>query len=170
MINEKKAKRFCCESISLIQNYDKAVADKEQVWHCHHRLEITESGEINSMQELKDRGLYYGRPASELVFMTEHDHRSMHGRNMSEKTLGLLSNQGRGRTHTEETKRRISETKKNHYHPFRGKHLPQGMKQKMSARIKMLKWFNNGEVNVRKEQCPEGFKPGMLPLKKIQSS
>ena len=89
---------------------------------------------------------------------------------MSKDTLEILSKQSTGRFHTEETKRQISETKKNHYHPFRGKHLPQGMKQKMSARIKMLKWFNNGEVNVRKEKCPEGFKPGMLPLKKIQSS
>lgn len=88
------------------------------------------------MYELKDRGLYYGRPASELVFMTEHDHRSLHGRNMSEKTLGILSNQGRGRTHTEETKRRISETKKNRHHPFRGKHLPEEMRRKMSESLK----------------------------------
>lgn len=49
MINEDKVENFCCEDFSLIENYDKAVADKEQVWHCHHRLEICENGEINSM-------------------------------------------------------------------------------------------------------------------------
>lgn len=30
MISEKNAKRFCRDDISLIENYDKAVADKKQ--------------------------------------------------------------------------------------------------------------------------------------------
>jgi len=170
MINKKKAKRFCCENISLIENYDKAIDDATCVWHCHHRLEIQPTGEIVSMSELKYRGLYYDRPASELIFMTEHDHRSLHGRNMSEKTLGILSNQGRGRTHTEETKRKISETKKNHYHPFRGKHITEEMKRKQSEKMKAKRWFNNGKVNVRTEVCPDGFVAGMLPLKLKQAS
>ena len=28
MINETQAKKYCCEDISNIENYDKAVADK----------------------------------------------------------------------------------------------------------------------------------------------
>ena len=37
MINEKRAKSYCKDDISLIENYDKAIADNTQVWHCHHR-------------------------------------------------------------------------------------------------------------------------------------
>ena len=33
------ASKYCCEDISLIENYDKAIEDKTQYWHCHHRLE-----------------------------------------------------------------------------------------------------------------------------------
>lgn len=79
--------------------------------------------------------MYYGRPANELIFLTEHDHRSLHGHHMSKKTLELLSRQSTGRTHTEETKRRISDAKKKH-HPFRGKHLPEEMRRKMSEALK----------------------------------
>ena len=28
----KVVKRYCCEDISLIENYDKAVADNTQIW------------------------------------------------------------------------------------------------------------------------------------------
>ena len=49
MINENKAKRFCREDISLIENYDKAINDATGVWHCHHRREIGDNGEIISM-------------------------------------------------------------------------------------------------------------------------
>ena len=44
MINEKNAKRFCNEDISLIENYDKAIVDNTQTWHCHHRAEILPCG------------------------------------------------------------------------------------------------------------------------------
>lgn len=33
-------KKFCKEYPSMIENYDKAIADKTQTWHCHHRDEI----------------------------------------------------------------------------------------------------------------------------------
>ena len=38
MINEKQARRYCCEDISLIENYAKAMASGE-LWECHHRIE-----------------------------------------------------------------------------------------------------------------------------------
>ena len=40
MISEIKLKRYCCEDISLIENYEKAIADITQIWVCHHRFEI----------------------------------------------------------------------------------------------------------------------------------
>ena len=35
----ESVKKYCCEDISLIENYIEAVSDDSQVWHCHHRLE-----------------------------------------------------------------------------------------------------------------------------------
>ena len=32
MINENQAKKFCCEDISLIENYNEAVKSKESIW------------------------------------------------------------------------------------------------------------------------------------------
>ena len=37
MICEHYARKFCCEDISLIENYALAVADTTQTWDCHHR-------------------------------------------------------------------------------------------------------------------------------------
>ena len=44
MINEKKAKRYCYEDISLIENYHQAIADKEKMWDVHHRRECDSEG------------------------------------------------------------------------------------------------------------------------------
>ena len=75
MIYEEYAKRYCCEDLSLVENYDKAVSDTENIWHCHHRRETDEG---LSYIELKNRGLYFNRPASELIFLTAHEHISLH--------------------------------------------------------------------------------------------
>ena len=62
MISEKTVKQYCKDDISLIENYDKAIADTSQTWHCHHKLEI--QGEFtNSIELLKKCGLYYNVPA-----------------------------------------------------------------------------------------------------------
>ena len=44
MINEKGAKRFCSEDISLIENYNEAISDEEKMWDIHHRRECDENG------------------------------------------------------------------------------------------------------------------------------
>jgi len=63
MINEQYAKRYCCEDISKIENYEKAVNDDTQTWDIHHRLEI--QGEfVNSSSLLKKCGMYFKVPAS----------------------------------------------------------------------------------------------------------
>lgn len=68
-------KKFCCEEISLIENYNEALNDTTQIWDCHHRNEI----ELNKKaQELIDMGLYYNRPASELIFLPHIEHTRMH--------------------------------------------------------------------------------------------
>lgn len=80
MISERQIKKYCCEDISLIENYYKAINDKTQVWDCHHRLEI--HGKILlSANELKDLDLYYNRPAYELIFLTKQEHHELHANN-----------------------------------------------------------------------------------------
>ena len=74
MIKGKNVKRYCCEDISLIENYNEAI-NSDEMWQCHHRLEI----ELNkSKQELIDIDLYYNRPASELIFLTRSEHKALH--------------------------------------------------------------------------------------------
>ena len=51
MINEQNAYAFCKDDIRLIENYDKAINDKSQMWECHHR-----KGLDYSSQWLKDNG------------------------------------------------------------------------------------------------------------------
>ena len=69
-----------CISYKDIENYDKAIADTENMWECHHRLETKCPIYKPSSDELKDWNLYYHRPASELIFMLESEHRSMHAK------------------------------------------------------------------------------------------
>ena len=71
----------------------------------------------------------------------------------------------KGKHHSEETKRKISETLKGHTPWNKGKHLkPQSeeTKKKRSEALKEKRWFNNGKVCIRAKDCPEGFTPGRL--------
>lgn len=74
---------YCCEDISLIENYDKASADKFIGWQCHHRLETHNSdGELRdtfiTFDGLIALGMYYKRPASELILLPMKEHRRLH--------------------------------------------------------------------------------------------
>lgn len=111
MISEEQTRKYCCEEISNIENYYKAMADKTQIWHCHHRAEILPCG-IFSLNDLKKHGLYWNVPASQLVFMTQYEHRLLHTKNRSEETRRKISEAIKGRTMSEEWKRKISEAKR----------------------------------------------------------
>ena len=93
MINEYYAKKFCCEDLSLIENYDKAISDTTQTWECHHRR-----GTIYSGKDLKEIGEYYNRPAAELIFLTPTAHRRLHlkGVPKSEATKKAMSDAKKG--------------------------------------------------------------------------
>ena len=69
MINERSVYAYCREDISRIENYEQALADQTQTWHCHHKAEILPCGRF-SKETLKRFGLYYNQPASMLVFIT----------------------------------------------------------------------------------------------------
>ena len=77
MINEKYAKTFCCEDLSLIENYELAINDTTQMWECHHRGEVLPCVRF-SRADLKKFGLYFNRPAAELIFLTPTAHRRLH--------------------------------------------------------------------------------------------
>ena len=104
MINKRvdRIKKYCCEDISLIENYNEAINDKEQTWEIHHKLEI----ELNKTQKaLIEQNLYWKRPASELIFLTRKEHKALH--------QSIHSNfNSKGKTFTEEHKKRISEARK----------------------------------------------------------
>ena len=142
MISTRTAKAYCRDDISLIENYDKAVSDTTQVWDCHHRRET-----IYSVKELIEIGEYYNRPACELIFLTPTDHRRLHklGKHLSE-----------------ETRKKLRESKKGENHPMFGKHLSEETRTKLSEAIKCKHWYNNGVICVRAKTCPEGFVPGRL--------
>ena len=89
MISETNVKKYCAEDISLIENYKEAVSSKE-LYHCHHRLEIQDD-KCYFAKELKQMNLYYGRPASELIFLKVREHKDLHF-DYSEKCYNAVLN------------------------------------------------------------------------------
>lgn len=79
MIKEGNAKKYCCEDISLIENYQEAIADQKRMWDIHHRRECDENGKtLFTKKQLVEMNLYFKRPAAELIFVTRSMHWKMH--------------------------------------------------------------------------------------------
>lgn len=80
-----KAKNICREDLSLVENYDLAIQDKDVIWVLHHRDEyrVLPSGiEVwRSKEELIENGRYFRVPANELIFLTPSDHTKLHNKN-----------------------------------------------------------------------------------------
>lgn len=123
MINIQNANRFCCEDILLIENYYKAIADTTQVWELHHRLETEKN---LSAKELISMKIYYHRPASELIFLTPFEHKSLHQKGIpkSEESKKKRSDKLKGipqpwnsYKRSEETKTKMSEAQKRRLPP-----------------------------------------------------
>lgn len=172
-------RKYCYEDISKIENYDKAIADKIQTWHCHHRLEIMMNCGI---KELKNNGYYYNRPANELIFLTKQEHMSLHAHNKKSKWNFDTCMTEAKKYHTR------SEFAANARHAYllalnrgwldlytwfqkkgtlirialQGKQKTDEHKRKMSEVAKGRHWYNNGIITVSKIRCPEGFVAGRL--------
>ena len=83
MINEFQAKIYCSDDIALIENYNKAIADKEKKWEIHHRRECDDEGRtLFTHKQLKKMNLYFNRPAEELMFVTRSMHKKIHREQM----------------------------------------------------------------------------------------
>ena len=186
-----------CKDYENIENYEKAKADNFKGWHSHHRLETHNSdGERRlvdiTADELKALGMYWSRPAEELIFLTIREHNSLHrkGKPLSEETRKKLSeankgkqlgkdNQFYGKKHSEETKKKMAEankgkkmseeSKKKNSEAHIGKHPSEETKKKLREAKKGEKnpafgkhWFNNGKINKLCYECPPGFVPGKI--------
>ena len=75
-----------------------------------------------------------------------------------------------GKHHSEEAKKKNSEAHKGKYlgkdNPFYGKTHSEDVKkrigEKNKVRMKGMRFFNNGKINIRAKECPEGFVPGRI--------
>lgn len=164
MINEKQAHKYCREDISKIENYELAANDRTQTWDIHHRAEVLPCGRF-SKRDLIKFGLYWKRPAAELVFMTQFDHLSMHmkGREPGNKGKQAWNRGMRGvYHHSEESKRKMSKMRKGK-HPWNtGRTLSEEHKRRDREAMTGMRWWNNGVKCVRARECPEGFVAGRL--------
>ena len=145
----KKGSKLVCSTPELIENYDKAIADTTQTWHCHHRLETHNSdGERRlvdiSKEELIALNMYYDRPVSELILLTPKEHASLHhkykakphsdehNKHLSESLKGKQAwNKGTNGIfhHSDETKKQISESHKGmNFSEEHRKHLSESRK------------------------------------------
>lgn len=177
--------KFCRDDISKIENYDKAIADTTQTWHCHHRLELTLDGEFAlTPEQLKMHDMYYNRPYYELIFLTPTEHRRLHmegnnhpfyGKHRSEETRRKLSEAKKGKSLSEEHRRKISESMKgenNHFYgkthseesrrkmseALKGKHLSEEHRKKLSELKKGKPLSDNNRLNKAKAQVEIGIK------------
>ena len=190
-----KFEKFC-KSPENIENYEKAKADNFKGWDCHHRLETHNSDgkrrDVDiSVEELISIGMYFDRPAYELVFLPSSEHISLHkkgktyfkGKHHTEEAKNKISEAQKGENNSmhgkspwnkgkkmsEEYCRKNSESHKGKPSPNKGKHLSAEIKKKISDTLKGKPnatkgrhWYNNGIKNIMSKECPPGFMPGML--------
>ena len=186
-----KFERYC-KDYQNIENYEKALADNFKGWACHHRLETHTSDGVRrlvdiSVEELQALGMYYKRPASELIFMKHSEHTSLHdegenhpmyGKKHSEESKRKMAEVRKGKPKSEEHKKKIGEANKGKKMSeearrkmsaaHKGKHLSEEHKNKLrevnkgNTHAKGMHWFNNGKENKYCYECPPGFIPGRL--------
>ena len=186
-----------CKDYEKIENYQKAKKDNFKGWHCHHRLETHNSDGIRRpvdirQEELKALGMYYNRPATELIFLTIKEHNAFNkGKKRSEETKKKLREAAKGKPKSEETRNKMREAKKGEKNPMYGKHHSEEAKKKTADAMKGNKnalgckrsdetknkigaankgnkynlgrhWYNNGKENKFCYECPPGFVPGRI--------
>lgn len=167
MINIRRAKKYCCEDISKIENYDKAIADETQTWQCHHRAEILPCGRF-SRKDLDKHDLLFKQPAERLVFLTEYEHKSLHKNHLGYKhsidTKNKISLAKKGKTSNRKGKKMSIESREKLKKSLTGRKLSFSHIQKLKNKI----WANNGVVSKMFDQncVPAGWSLGRISWKK----
>jgi len=141
MISKNIEKNRICKEYKQVENYEAAIADKEELWVLHHRK--LEPSRVTK-KDLIERNEFYDVAPEELIFLTRSEHMR-------------VSNEGK--TYDKSVKDKISQTKV-------GKKRPQSVRDALRYAHLGKHRYNNGEVEIWATECPLGFKPGMLPRKK----
>lgn len=177
-----KGTKYCyCDNFEYIENYDLAITDNKTTWSCHHKLEA-----FLSAKELQEMNRYYNVSPKELVFVQEsgngdrtHHYYWPHTsrkefRDWNENNEPWNKGKKTGPL-PEETKNKMSESKKGKPHPHKGHKISEEAKDKITKALKGKKrnyctrgnkgmhWYNNGIVQMQAFECPDGFVKGMLP-------
>ena len=121
-------------------------------WQVHTHYGWKQGYDIHHLDENK-----MNNSLSNLVYLTRSEHAKIHhkiGKKLSDETKRKMSEAKKNMS--EETKRKISEAKKN---------MSEETKRKMSEALKVKIWINNGVISKRvqcDEDIPEGFSRGRL--------
>lgn len=121
----RRAKLYCKDDVSLIENYEKAINDKERTWECHHKLELHEDY-INNVEDLINMNLYYNRPACELIFLTKEEHCRIHLSRKETQDKATNSRSGKKRSNkfkNEQSIRMMGFHKGEHWKVINGKRV-----------------------------------------------
>ena len=196
MINEPQAYKYCRDSLTEIENYDKAIADKNRTWIIHHRGEILPCGRY-SKAALQKFGIYWNRPASELIFMTRAEHQSLHakgktspwkGKRLSpehKRKIGMACKGkpawNKGVKVPDHVKEKISNSLKGHKsthdisgasNPMYGKHHSKETKMKLSKALKgRILWNKGSQIKVERTKDKLTFASGKTrPARKRKSN
>ncbi|MCF0114698.1 MAG: hypothetical protein HUJ56_05040 [Erysipelotrichaceae bacterium] len=119
-----------CKNLEEVENYDLAVADNSQIWHCHHRLEC-----CFTMEFLKKMNLYYNQEPDALIFLTKSEHMKLKhaGRHRSEEFRKKISESMKGENNYNYGKHLSEETRKKLSESHRRENLSEETRKKMSA-------------------------------------
>lgn len=134
-----------CRTPELIENYQDATKDENELWIPHHRLENK-----YSYKELISLGLYYNRPAEEFIFIKDSEHRN---NSSIHKAVRIKNEHMKGRTQSEETKEKRRKSCKG---------VNKGNKHGLGNKsTKGMFWWTNGIDNTVSFTCPPGYRRGV---------
>ena len=156
----------CIEDPENIENFEQAVKDNFIGWKLHHRMEThRRNGKERvthlSADDLIEWGLYFHRPASELIYLTDSEHAKVH----HHRTGKTPWNKGKkfpgtgywvGKKLSDEHRKKLSE--KAHLRKY-----SEERKAKMSSIIGNMIWITNGVIRTRikaTDNIPDGFRRG----------
>lgn len=163
MIDETRLKRYCCEDLSKIENYEQAKMDMTQTWEIHHRIEtdlpcceLMPTKEF-SHDDLVKHGLYLNRPASELKFVTRAEHNRIHRKTRGYSVKQRLNTPERLK---EREQRKIERERIHQEQLALSRQRMKSIYKRLGVERSKGRWWTDGTHNRFGKECPEGFHAG----------